>query len=94
MRQLIESADADAESMEAAEPAPEDAAAVVGPAGWHAPQIPAGATVLSESPIAYTLDNLLSDEEPERKTPAVRTGFRFNFNSPINLILIINLIYM
>ena len=63
VRQLIESADADAESMEAAEPAPEDAAAVVGPAGWHAPQIPAGATVLSESPIAYTLDNMLSDEE-------------------------------
>ena len=31
-----------------------------GPEGWLRPQIPPGANVLSESPIAYTLDNLLS----------------------------------
>ncbi len=35
-------------------------AEVVGPPGWFEPQIPAGAHVLSESPIAYTLDNLLT----------------------------------
>ena len=33
---------------------------VVGPPGWFTPQIPAGANILSESPIAYTLDNLLT----------------------------------
>jgi hypothetical protein len=33
---------------------------VVGPPGWFTPVIPAGANILSESPIAYTLDNLLT----------------------------------
>lgn len=35
---------------------------VDGPSGWLSPQIPAGANILSESPIAYTLDNLLTGE--------------------------------
>ena len=35
-------------------------AEVVGPPGWFTPVIPAGANILSESPIAYTLDNLLT----------------------------------
>lgn len=35
---------------------------VDGPSGWLSPQIPAGANILSKSPIAYTLDNLLTGE--------------------------------
>lgn len=31
-----------------------------GPEGWLNPQFPPGANVLSESPIAYTLDSLLT----------------------------------
>ena len=31
-----------------------------GPPGWHNPVIPDGAIVLSESPIAYVVDNFLS----------------------------------
>ena len=44
----------------------EASAEVVGPPGWFEPQIPAGATVLSESPIAYTLDNLLTGAYGQR----------------------------
>ena len=39
------------------------AAAVVGPRGWKNPVLPPGATVLSESPIAFTIDNFMTDEE-------------------------------
>jgi hypothetical protein len=42
-----------------------------GPPGWHNPVIPDGAIVLSESPIAYIVDNFLSGLSPGLLTQGV-----------------------